>query len=134
MREIGGYTRSEMKLRFRSNTLRLRVNRREVDTLAAGEALREQVIFPDNAQFTYVLEPLEQTAPRATFQKGVIVVTAPITEVQSWAHSETIGLYFELPADGATLQVAIEKDLECVDGPPEERDPEAFARTAGKTC
>ena len=42
--------------------------------------------------------------------------------------------YFDLPADRSVLTVAIEKDLECVDGPPEEKDPEAFPRAIEKAC
>jgi hypothetical protein len=54
--------------------------------------------------------------------------------ISNWAHSDSVGIYFEIPANGARLQVAIEKDLECVDGPPEERDPDAFPRSVGKVC
>jgi hypothetical protein len=43
-------------------------------------------------------------------------------------------MYFDVAADGASLRIAIEKDLECVDGPEEERDPEAFPRGISKNC
>lgn len=59
---------------------------------------------------------------------------APGELVQDWAEGEQIGLYFDLPADSSVLTVAIEKDLECVDGPPEEKDPDAFPRAAEKVC
>ncbi len=117
-----------MKLRFRQNSLRLRVNRREVDTLASGQAIREVVRFPNRARFAYVFGSGE---PRASFEGGEMRVAAPLSDIQSWARSEAIGLYFDFPADSATLKVAIEKDLECLDGPPEERDPEAFPREDG---
>jgi hypothetical protein len=107
-----------MKLRFRQNNLRLRVNQREVDELASGTALEEDVSFPGNARMRYILEPYGQHTAAASFE---------------WANSEAIGMYFDLPANGSVLRVAIEKDLECVDGPPEERDPDAFPRS-GKTC
>ncbi len=41
-------------------------------------------------------------------------------------------MYFELPANGTVLKIAIEKDLECIEGALEERDPEAFPRGSGK--
>jgi hypothetical protein len=123
-----------MKLRFRRNSLRLRLNRREVEQLAAGAALHEEVKFPGDARMEYALHPSSDSRAAATFQGGVIRVHAPHTQVQDWANGEEIGLYFDLPTDSAPLKVAIEKDLECVDGPAEERDPEAYPRVAGTIC
>jgi hypothetical protein len=115
-----------MKLRFRKNSLRLRVNQHEVEGLAAGALLKEQVVFPGDGHLSYTL----QSSPdaRASFDQGVIRIFAPQEEVSEWAKSESIGMYFEFPANGASLRVAIEKDLECLDGPPDERDPDAFPR------
>ena len=124
-----------MKLRFRNNSVRLRVNRREVGVLAAGGPLAEQVQFPGDTSISYILEGSAQPAPQATFQDGVIRITAPLTQVSDWANCDSVGMYFELPVNGTALRIAIEKDLECVDGPEEERDPEAFPRVAlGKKC
>jgi len=65
----------------------------------------------------------------------VIRVAAPSTEVKDWAANDaSLGIYFDLPANGSVLKIAIEKDLECVDGPEEERDPDAFPREALKIC
>lgn len=122
-----------MKLRFRQNSLRLRVNQREVNELAAGIALEENVSFPGNTRMRYILEPYSQHTATASFEDGVIRVSAPGNDIKQWAHSEAVGMYFDLPVDGSSLRVAIEKDLECVDGPPEERDPNAFPRS-GKVC
>lgn len=120
-----------MKLRFRQNSLRFRVNRREVESLAAGHSLTEQVCFPDNSKLAYVLESFPSRAPRVEFQGGVIRVTIPVEDLNTWASTHEIGLYFDLPANGNLLKLSVEKDLECIDGPPEERDPDAFPR---KNC
>ena len=124
-----------MKLRFRENSLRLRVNQREVRTLAAGSALREEVRFPGDTRISYVLQPATADSPSASFVGGAIVVTAPLRDVEQWANGDQIGIYFDLPTSGTRLRVAIEKDLECIDAPVEERDPHAFPRQAGgKIC
>lgn len=123
-----------MKLRFRGNSLRLRVNRREVATLAGGETLREQVRFPGNCELNYLLESSGGTSPAASFDGNTIRIAAPLADVQTWANSELIGLYFDVAVNPELLKVSIEKDLECVDGPLEERDPEAFTRIPGKNC
>jgi hypothetical protein len=121
-----------MKLRFKDNTLRLRLNQREVQALASGAAVEQCILFPGNASLGYTLHSAPQSA--ATFENGSIDIYAREREVQAWAESEDIGLYYQFPAAGVMLKVAIEKDLECIDGPPEERDADAFPRTADATC
>lgn len=123
-----------MKLRFRENSLRLRVNRPEVENLAAGGSLEQRVEFPGGARLTYVLESSGEAAAEATFQEGVIRVRAPEWQIKDWARGEAIGLYLQVAAGESPLRIAIEKDLECVEGPAEERDPEAFPRIPGKNC
>lgn len=123
-----------MKLRLRGNNLRLRVNRREVEQLASGEALQERVSFPGGASLSYILETAFDSLPEASFRGGVIRIAAPAATVQPWASSDEVGIYFNLPAGGASLKIALEKDLECIDLPPEERDPDAFPRSAAKSC
>ena len=123
-----------MKLRFRNNSLRLRVNQREVKGLLSGAVLEEHVVFPGDGRISYTLQSSSAVLPNASFREGVIRVLAPQQQVEEWANGESIGMYFEFPADGTSLKIAIEKDLECVDGPPEELDPEAFPREEGKKC
>lgn len=123
-----------MKLRFRENSLRLRVNRREVESLASGARLQEEVYFPGDTRISYTLESSTDIAPAASFQQGIIRISAPRKEIHEWANSQSVGIYFELPASDRSLRIAIEKDLECLDGPGQERDPDAFPRSAGKNC
>jgi hypothetical protein len=122
-----------MKLRFRQNSLRLRVNRREVEGLTKGLALEEHVHFPGDTHLGYVLESAPSAGPQIEFEGGTIRVAVPSVTIQDWASTDAIGIYFDLPANGSVLKVAIEKDLECVDGAPEERDVDAYPRS-GKNC
>jgi hypothetical protein len=123
-----------MKLRLRGNSLRLRVNRGELERLASGALLEEQVHFPGQARMSYTLEPSDTGAPAASFHQGVIRISAPRKQLNDWANNESIGIYFDLPANDGHLTIAIEKDLECLDAPAHERDPEAFPRSANKNC
>ncbi|HEX7362792.1 MAG TPA: hypothetical protein VF283_20060 [Bryobacteraceae bacterium] len=122
-----------MKLRFRENGLRLRLNRPEVARLASGGTLEECVLFPGNTALSYLLGSAPDSSPQASFRDGAIRITAPKDMIAPWAADDTIGIYFDVPAGSALLKIAIEKDLECLDAPPEERDPDAFPR-AGKSC
>lgn len=122
-----------MKLRFRANSLRLRVNRREVEALAHGRHLRERIHFP-GSELTYTLEPSPATAAHASFDGHLIRILAPAAELERWASDDSIGLYFDLETAHEPLRLLIEKDLECVEGAPEEYDPDAFSRSAPKSC
>ena len=115
--------------------MRLRLNRREVEQLAAGGALREEIRFPGAVCLAYVLESLNCQSSDASFNDGVMRVSAPLADIAAWAESDDLGLYFKLPADCAIdLDIAIEKDLECLDAPEIDRDPDAFARGNAKRC
>ena len=115
-----------MKLRFRKNSLRLRVNRLEVERLAAGQELAESISFAGGATLDYILTPSAAARWAAEFDGKAIRVTAPLGD---WARGGEIGFYFEVEPG---LKVAVERDLECVDGPADEKDPYAFPRA--KTC
>jgi len=117
-----------MKLRFRANSLRLRVNQNEVQRLAAGEVLREKIDFPGNSALSYVLKSDPAADPQAFFAQGSIQISAPKVLVADWARSEEIGIYFTLTTGAEPLKISIEKDLECIDGPVDENDASAFPR------
>ena len=101
-----------MKLRCKNNSLRLRLNRSEVNSLAQGAALQEHIVFPGEARLSYVLEPGPGSLPAATFFDGTVRIGVPADFVRAWAANEEIGLYFDLPAGQAVLKIAVEKDLE----------------------
>ncbi len=91
--------------------------------LAAGTELMEEVKFA-GARLTYTL----RSGPNAAaFDGQQISVTAALG---NWTRSDEVGFYFVAEPG---LKVSIEKDLECVDGPENERDPDAFPR-AVKAC
>ena len=123
-----------MKLRFRQNTMRLRLNQHEVARLATGATLREELRFPAATVLAYSLEASAGTKPGATYTDNQIRIIAPQTDVKAWAEGDEIGLYFEFAAERSALKVAIEKDLECLDGPEQERDPHAFPREEKTPC
>jgi hypothetical protein len=119
-----------MKLRFRKNSLRLRLNRKEVAALAENKSLRESIAFPGGDSFSYQVSTAKSTSASATFLAGIISVALPADSVREWSTSDEIGLYYKLDTAAGTLDIAVEKDLECIDAPEEERDPFAYSRKA----
>jgi len=122
-----------MKLRLRGNSLRLRLNQNEVADLASGRTLAETLTFPDGSKFGYTLRLCESSKDAsAQLLRSGILVTLPSEKAIDWAGRDELGLYYEIPAGDATLKIAVEKDLECVDAPLDERDPFAYPRE--KAC
>jgi hypothetical protein len=119
-----------LKLRFKGNTLRLRLNQLEVRELASGAVVRERVPFPSGA-LEYQIKRSE-SGFGTTFKESLIDVSVPADKLTAWAASEEIGIYFEVQAGAEKLRVSIEKDLECIDGPADEIDPNAYPRAKGQ--
>jgi hypothetical protein len=118
-----------MKLRIRNNSLRIRLNRNEVAELSQGKLLQESVAFPGGSAFSYRLSMAIDELTSVTFLDGTLTLAIPEQSVRDWSGSDDIGLYYKLDA-GSPLDIAIEKDLECLDAPDEERDPFAYPRKA----
>lgn len=118
-----------MKLRFRKNSLRLRLNQKEVAGLAAGRVIEESVIFPAGSVLRYSLaaSPVAQETS-AEFRGSDISIVIPTQTAIHWVSAEDIGIYYSLPSGEAQLDIAIEKDLECIESPANERDPDAYPR------
>jgi hypothetical protein len=113
-----------MKLRLRGNSLRLRLNQRETAALANGEAIEERIEFPGGSALRYRLLADSSPVARAEFSDQVITVALPEATARTWQRSDDIGVYYR----AGTLDVAVEKDLECTDLREEERDPYAYPR------
>jgi hypothetical protein len=82
-------------------------------------------MFSGGDAFVYRLLP-SAAAYNAVLSGSTISVSVPLASLREWELGTDLGLYHD---DGA-LAIAIEKDLECKDGPPEEYDPYAFPRKA----
>ena len=104
-----------MKLRILDDTIRLRLERTEVEALGAGTAVACSTHFPGGAAFGYRLETAADAA-EAEFSAGAITVRLPANVLRAWAEDETavsIRESFDL-AEGM-LAVLVEKDFECLE-------------------
>jgi len=120
-----------MKLRIKGNTIRFRLTQGEVAKLRAGAALREATEFAPAQILTYALEPAASIGGvQAGFQDGVIRVRLPENDVAAWADGDIVGMYGRT----GVLEVAIEKDFQCLTraGSPEEADAFPNPQAGGK--
>lgn len=113
-----------MKLRLQSNSVRFRLKRAEVADLAKTGRVEEKIIMgPDSDDvFSYVLEASASIpALQATLGKHGILVQVPAEMVSKWASGNDVGIEATLPASSdKQLQVLIEKDFACLNGPAEQ--------------
>jgi len=115
-----------MKLRMHGNSLRLRLNRAEVERLAETGRVEEVVQFGPNVAFRYALEMVaEADAPRAVYEDGGFRVLVPVAVAREWASTERVAI----SGEQATLNILVEKDFQCLHGE-SEPDADAFPNPA----
>lgn len=120
-----------MNLRIHGDSLRLRLNRSDVEQFRTSGVCAGSLRFDSNSKLTYTLETSPQlTVMEARYLQHCIRVLLPLDMAQEWAGSKCISLSSN-PEDGPSL--LIEKDFQCLH--PEERnsadDADAFPNPAG---
>ena len=89
--------------------------------------------------FTSFNSATDLEAGSVRFENGELAVIVSQNRAKIWANAvQEVGLYLNLElAGGKTLRIAVEKDFQCIDGPPEERDlagyPNPLAKLGCKT-
>jgi hypothetical protein len=123
-----------MKLRLTSDSVRLRLNQTDVAQLAQSGGLSEKVEFPGRVTFTYGLRvSCESEQGTARFADGELIVNIPAAPAAAWMGSnKEVGLYYDQESEGGVLRLIIEKDFQCIDGPPEEIDPAGYPNPLAK--
>lgn len=132
-----------MKLRLRDDTLRLRLTRSEVDTLASRGRLEARTRL-GGASLLYAVEATESSQePEArlalTSHRAELVVRLSRDRVRSWAEGDAVGIYGEqeMPDGEGRLSLAVEKDFRCLTPRDEAEDPpDAFPhpREGSEVC
>jgi hypothetical protein len=105
-----------MKLRIRDNSVRLRLERGEVDALSRHDRVAATTSFANGAAFAYVVESSQvSTSPEAIFADNSIIVRIPAAAVEAWANSGQVSMQGEQSLEGGeTLSILVEKDFACL--------------------
>ncbi len=107
-----------MKLRCTQNSVRIRVRKSDIETLAQQGTVRESVCFGPTNFFHFELGITPGIdSVEATFSEGVLRVVLPKERAQSWMNSSEVGIEVQRTnAEGAiSLHLLIEKDFPCLD-------------------
>jgi hypothetical protein len=110
-----------MKLRIQGNSLRLRLNRSDVEQFRTSGVCAESLRFDSNSRLTYTLETSSRlTAMEVQYVQGCIRVRLPLDMAEEWAGSDRISLSLSRARDSGP-SLLIEKDFQCLHR--EERNP-----------
>jgi len=106
-----------LKIRIHDNSIRLRLNRDEVDQIGRNETVACSTLFPTGERFGYtLLSSAAAHATTASMVNGTITVTLTEKESQHWALTETeVSIAVATPIAEGSLALLIEKDFECLD-------------------
>ncbi len=122
-----------MKLRIRGNTLRLRLSRNEIDSVAQGKEVEESTCFPGGGKLQYVLrQTLSDTTVVKTNDGDVSCINVLVDEnkAKQWAKSEEVALFGAEPLVLGSLELLIEKDFACLNPRDGGEDSDSFPNPA----
>ena len=105
-----------MKLRIRDNSIRLRLERGEVDELRDAGSVAAKTGFAGGGELGYVVSSSSSSeTPEAMLSDSTITVRLPESTVLAWADSEQVSIVGEQQlAEGDTLGILVEKDFACL--------------------
>ena len=105
-----------MKIRIRSNSLRYRLTRSEVEQFAIEGVFKEKVTIGEES-LVYVLQRTAEPDVRATLHRNLITLLVPEMVADEWTSTEKVGFDTK---DGS-LHILVEKDFTCLDNVEEDQ-------------
>jgi hypothetical protein len=122
-------TRVKMKLRIKGNSVRLRLDRRDLAELLEAGRVEDSLRFGPGCTFTYsiVTGSVQHDRPRIDYVAGNLVITINPDDVQAWHASDRVGFEHQQPVEGGVVRVIVEKDFACLDRPAGEEPDDAWA-------
>jgi hypothetical protein len=103
-----------VKLRIHRNSLRLRLNRSDVEQFCNTGICAGVLRFGPGSQLTYTLETSSRwTVMDTRYDRDCIRVLLPLKKAEEWAESDQVSISLQ-HADESGPSVLIEKDFQCL--------------------
>jgi len=118
-----------MKLRLKGNSVRIRLDRRDIERLIDHGKIDDSVRFGPGHAFSYAVEigPAARERPQASYTDGCITVRIDHEDAEEWLAGDRVGFDHEQAVDGGVVRVLLEKDFVCIDRPAGEVAKDAYA-------
>lgn len=118
-----------MKLRIKGNSIRIRLDRRDIERLVREGRVVDALQFGPGLEFSYAVEvaPAPRERPEASYAEGKITLRIDPADASEWLEGDRVGFDHKQPVDGGVIRVLLEKDFACIDRPAGEEEDDAFA-------
>ena len=106
-----------MKLRTTHNSIRIRIRKSEIQTLAQQRLVSESIAFPMGVTFGFSLLIDEANeAVEAKLVDNQLSISLPLETAKQWINTNEVGIERHLPLSGnEQLHILVEKDFPCLD-------------------
>ncbi|WP_422923470.1 DUF7009 family protein [Singulisphaera sp. PoT] len=118
-----------MKLRLKGNSIRIRLDRRDIETLVERGRIVDTLRFGPVAAFSYSVETgsVTRDRPWASYEDGRLTVRIDPDDAEAWLEGDRVGFDHQQPVDAGVVRVLLEKDFACIDRPAGEEADDAYA-------
>jgi hypothetical protein len=118
-----------MKLRLKGNSIRVRLDRRDIERLIDWGRIVDAVRFGPGQAFAYAVEvgKAPRDRPKASYADGRLTIRIDPEDAEEWLSGERVGFDHEQDVDGGVVRVLLEKDFACIDRPAGEEADDAYA-------
>ena len=108
-----------VKLRIQSNSIRVRLDRKDLRELIERGRVVDVLRFGPGSHHTFTYAVVVRAAspgrPRAHYHAGLLVVTIDPSDAAAWFEGDRVGFDHEHAVAGGTIRVILEKDFDCLD-------------------
>ena len=118
-----------MKLRLEGNSIRVRLDRRDIERLIDEGHVDDAVRFGPGLAFSYAVEagPAARERPRVSYTDGHLTIQIDPADVEEWLSGDRVGFDHLQDVEGGVVRVLVEKDFACIDRPLGEEADDAYA-------
>jgi hypothetical protein len=118
-----------MKLRLKGNSVRIRLDRRDIERLIDEGRVDDAVRFGPGLAFSYAVEigPAPRERPRASYAPGHLLIQINPEDAEEWLAGDRVGFDHLQDVEGGVVRVLLEKDFACIDRPLGEEADDAYA-------
>jgi hypothetical protein len=118
-----------MKLRLKGNSIRVRLDRRDIELLTDKGRVDDAVRFGPGLAFSYAVEAglAPRGRPTAHYTVGCLTIRIDPDDADEWLAGDRVGFDHQQPVDRGVVRVLLEKDFACIDRPAGQEADDAYA-------
>ncbi|WP_437184925.1 DUF7009 family protein [Planctomicrobium sp. SH668] len=120
-----------MKLRTHKNSIRIRIDQRDLSTLAEERCLTERIEFgaspAEHFSYSLILDSASNGVLCARYENGELQVRISTDHLNEWLTTDRVSFAAEQQISGGVLSILIEKDFKCLDRAPGQEASDLYA-------